>query len=207
MTTLTQIEVMVARDLRDTTNATFSTAELDDLINQGIDELGWFYPKEVVGSITLAAGTASYSLPSGMSWPYRVDRYDASGNYVGTLTANPGEGPNGGWELHNSILWLPPSRTYASGETLRVFGYGAWLQLSTGTATTDLDTSGLFAVRVFCQVEAFQRLLADRAKFQQWQAASNNTDVSAMGLNQLAFSARRRWQDQRRRLATLRKLG
>lgn len=207
MTTLAQLEVMVSRDLRDTGNTAFSTAEVDDLINQGISALASFYPKQIVQTIgTIAAGTYSYPASS-FSNIYRLDIYSSAGSYKSTLDAYVGGSPNSGWELHGQVVYLPPLVTYTAGDTLRAFGYGAYIQLSVSSSTTDLDTDAIWAIRVFAQVEAFERLLADRATFQQWQASPGNTDITALGLAQLSRSARARWLTEQQRLRRLRKVG
>ena len=206
MATLSDIRTQLARDLRDTTNATWSTAEMDDRINQGIDALAAFYPKEVVSTFaTVAASVSSYAA-SAFTNIYRIDTYDGT-TYMGTVPHGNGDGPDSGWELHNGIVWMPPTYPVATGYTLRAFGYGAYVQLSASSSTTDLDTPGTYAVRVFAQVESFAQLIADRAKFQQWQADSNNTDVTALGLAQLYGGATQRWLRERQRLRKMRKLG
>ncbi len=204
MATLSDLRTTAARALRDTGNATFSVAELDDLINQGIDELADVYPREIVATIgTVAANVTTYSV-SAFTNIYRVDVSD--GTYR-TALPHGVDGADSGWETHAGIIYLPPSWPLTNGNTLKVFGYGRYVQLSASTQTTDLDVSGINAVIVFVQVEAFQRLVADRAKFQQWQSNSNNTDVTALGVAQLAGQATARWRAQRQRLRHLRKLG
>lgn len=206
MATLSDLRTYVARDLRDTSNATWTVAELDDRINQGIDALAAFYPKDIVTTIgTVASGTSSYAVSSFQNI-YRIDVYSTT-TYKGTIPHGNGEGPDSGWEMHAGIIWMPPTYPVADDYTLRAFGYGPYVQLSVASATTDLDTSGIFAVRVFAQVESFAQLIADRVKFQQWQADSNNTDVTALGLAQLYSGATARWARERVRLRKMRKLG
>ena len=206
MATLSDIRTLVARDLRDTANTTWSTNELDDRINQGIDALSAFYPKEIVSNFaTVSASVTSYTATS-FTNIYRIDTYSGT-TYMGSVQHGIGEGPDSGWELHAGIIWLAPSFPLTAGYVLRAFGYGGYIQLSASSSTTDLDTSGLFAVRVFVQVESFAQLIADRAKFQQWQTDSNNTDVTALGLAQLYQGATQRWAREVTRLRKMRKLG
>lgn len=206
MATLSDLRTYVARDLRDTTNSTWSTTELDDFINQGIDELATFYPKEIVSTIgTVSAGVVSYAVSSYTNI-YRIDQYSGT-TFMGSLAHGVGEGPDSGWELHAGVLWLPPTYPPPTGYTLRAYGYGPYVQLSASTQTTDLDTSGIWAVRVFAQVEGFAHLLADRAKFKQWQTDQQNTDVGLLQMNQLYGVAASRWARQVNRLRKIRKLG
>lgn len=206
MATLSDLRTYVSRDLRDPTNATFSVPEVDDLINQGIDALADIAPREVMQTVgTVAADLYSYSVSS-FAGIFRVDVYNSSNEFRYTLPHGI-DGPNSGWELHAGVLHLPPDLSMTAGDRLRAWGYARYTQLSASTQTTDVDTSGLWAVRVFAQAEAFQRLMNDRAKFQQWQSDSNNTDVGMLQLASVMSQARARWADEKRRLRKLRRLG
>lgn len=207
MATLSDLRTYVSQDLRDTSNATFSTAEIDAFINQGIDALASFYPREIVQTIgTVATGVSSYSMGT-LTRVYRVDIYTSAGSYRTTMTHGVGDGPNSGWETHNGVLYIPPSWSWTAGDTLRAFGYGAYVQLSASTQTTDLDTSGTWAVRVFATAEGLARLINDRVKFQQWQSDSNNTDATLLSIVQARAQARDRWREERQRLRRVPKVG
>jgi hypothetical protein len=205
MTTLADLRTYVARDLRDVGNDTWDVSELDDLINRGIDALADVYPKQIVTSIaTVTTGTYTYSAGTLMS-VYRLDVYSSAGSYRETIERGSSDHPDAGWELHGGTLYLPVGMTLTTGDTIRAFGYGRYVQLAASSATTDLDSSGIWAVRVFAEAEALAGLIANRAAFQQWQENSNNTDVTALGLAQLYGQARDRWEMERRRLRRLRK--
>lgn len=207
-TTLSDLRTQVSRDLRDTGNATWSTAELDDLINQGIDKVADLYPKEVQDyTVIVSSGVASYTLPTTFTRVYRIDIYSSSNLYQSTLLSGIGEGPNTGWEVHAGLLWLPPDWLPDANDKLRIFGYGRYAQLSVSSATTDLNQTGIWALRSFCKSEAFYALLYDRARFQQWQTDQTNTDVSLIQLAQFANLAQRTWSREQQRLRRLRKLG
>lgn len=207
MTTLAQLETQAARALRDTGNSVFTTAELDDLINQGISALGAFYPRPIVSSFaTVSAGVYTYSASS-FTNIYRIDIYSSAGSYKATIPGYLGDSPNSGWELHGGVVYLPPLMTFTAGDTLRAFGYGAYTQLSASSSTTDVDTDGIFAVMEFVRAEAFGRLETDRSGFQQWQASTGNTDVTALAIAQMARGARARWREEQIRLRRVRKIG
>ena len=203
-TSLSDLRTTVSRRLRDSANGTWSVAEIDDLINQGIDEIADFYPKEIVQTIgTVAASTYSYSASS-FSSIYRLDIYTSAGSYRDTFPAGIG-GANSGWELHGGILYLPPAYSFTATDTLQAWGYGRYIQLSASTDTTDLSQSGIWALVTYCQAEGFAQLVGDRALFQQWQASPGNSDVTAVVLGQLASAAQGRWRNQQRRLRRMRK--
>jgi hypothetical protein len=205
MTTLADLRVDVAQDLRDTGNATWTVAELDDLINRGIDALADVYPREIVATVaTATTGTFQYALAPFISI-YRLDRHNSAATFLETIPRGTGDHPDSGWETHQSTLFVPTGMTLTTGDLLRAFGYARYIVLSAATSVTDVDASGLWAVRVFAQTEAFAGLLNDRAAFQQWQSNSNNTDVTALGLAQLYGQAQARWDRERRRLRRIRK--
>lgn len=207
MTTLANLEVMVARDLRDSANRVWATAELDDLINEGIDTLGDIYPKEVVDkSITISAGVYTYTLPTTFSRVYRLDIFNSSNSYTGTYPQGLGDGGDG-WEVHAGVLFLAPIYIPDASSTLRIFGYGRYTQLSASSATTDLPTEALWALRTFCKAQAFDALIMDRGRFQQWQTDQTNTDTTLGGLLAAAQQARQDWRLEMRRLRRMRKLG
>src|SRR5690242_14557825 len=80
-TTLSDLQTQLARQLHDTSNTTWSVAELTDLINQGIDALADFYPKEIVQTVgTVSAGVTSYAASS-FENIYRVAIYTSAGSY------------------------------------------------------------------------------------------------------------------------------
>lgn len=206
MTTLANMETTLARRLHDTGNVTWATAELDDLINQGIDALADFYPKDIVQTIgTVSAGVYSYSASS-FSHIYRVDIYTSAGSYRFTLPNGIG-GADSGWETHNGILNLPAGWTFDAGDTIKAWGYGRYIQLSASSSTTEIDQSGIWAVLAFARAQALENLVNDRAQFQQWQSNSNGTDVTELAMLQTAASAWRAWDRERQRLRRLRKTG
>jgi hypothetical protein len=201
---------MVRRDLRDPNGATWTDSEIDDLINSGIDWVNGFYPKEAIQTTAFTqpvSGSVFSVALTDVSWPFRVDSYDDSGKFKETVLPSTSDGPNSGWEIHNSIMFLPPHYTLSSPGTLRIFGYSTFIQLSASTSTTDMDYSAINAVRVWAQAEAFSRLLSDRVTFQQWQVQSGNSDVSALSMNQIALSNQQRVRREEARLRKMRRLG
>lgn len=205
MTTLAQLETRLAQDLRDAAHSTWSTTELDTFINQGIDELAAFYPREIVQTLgTISANVRSFDA-SAFTNIYRLDIYASTGTLRGTLV--PSIGPvNSGWELHGNIVYLPPSIAFTTGDTLQAWGYGIYSQLSGSASTTDLNTSGINAVMAFAQAEALGKLISNRAAFQQWQVNANATDATMLGIAQAQSALRAGWDRERQRLRRMRKL-
>ena len=208
MPTLNDIQTTLARSLRDTALGTFTSAELNDWINRGIDSIADVYPKEVSDySITIAANVFTYAPTTAFSRIYRVDVHSSSDSYLGVFPKGIGDGRDSGWEWHASLLWLPPNRAIGTGNKLRLFGYARYIQLSAATSTTELDQSAINAVISFAEAEAMMALMADRAKFQQWQATPGNTDVSLIQVASIQQRAEQRWRREQTRMRRMRKLG
>lgn len=207
MATLSDLRTYVAQDLRDTSFETFSQSEVDDLVNAGIDAVSDVYPRELVASLgTISASVRTYSASS-FGNIYRLDIYNSSGSYRHTVPIGVGNGPNSGWELHGGVIYLPPFATLTDGDTVRAYGYARYAQLSASSATTDLDATGIKALRVFCQAEAFQLLMNDRSLFAQWQGQPGNTDITGLGMAQLASAKAGRWEREKARIRRMRKRG
>lgn len=206
MTTLSDLETDLALRLRDTAHNTWSTTELDDLINDGILAVSDLAPREIVQTIgTVAAGVYSYAASS-FSYVYRVDIYTSAGSYAGAVPPET-DGADSGWQFHGGVIYLPPNWLPAAGSTVQAWGYGAYTQLAVSSSTTDLSARAMAAVLMYGQIEGYGRLIADRAAFGQWQADPGNGDVTLLALNQTYFSLRRRWQEEQRTLRRMRKLG
>jgi hypothetical protein len=214
-------------ELRDSNAITWSHSELKSLLNLGIQHVQSVYPKEIVKEVnwtnpSISNGLKSVDISTTTNTAggdkflsvYRIDVYGSSSStrtgYRESLITGNGEGPNSGWEMHAGILYFPPSYTTESPAVLRLYGYGTYNICASGVSssavTFDLDSQAEYAVKVFVQSEALYRLVNDRASFQQWQVTSGATDVSPIGMNQLAFSARTRWKDEFRRIRRLRKV-
>lgn len=206
MTTLADLQATIGGALRDSAHSTFSTSALSDLINQGIDAIADFYPKEIVQAISVSADPVHPGYDaSDFTSIFRIDLYDDT-TYRGSLEHLFGNDAEGGWELHAGVLSFPPSLTVSiSAYTVRAWGYGRYIQLSASSSTTDLDASGIHALKAFCQMEAFGQLMSDRMKFQQWQANSNSSDVTMLALAQAQSAAVNSWRRQQQRLRRVRK--
>jgi hypothetical protein len=212
----------IRRNLRDPNSTTWSDAQLGELIEQGIDAVSSIYPNEGVESVAYTVPTQgaihSYTL-SAVNWPIRVDVYNSDSKYAETIKPTVGEGADSGWDYFNGKLELPTHYAYSSNTgTLRVYGYKPWLSISPtyttasvaispSTVTTDLNDRAQYAVKVFVAAEALSMLMFDRAQFQQWTVVGGNTDVTALGLNNLAAAAQARWRLEKTRIRTIRRLG
>lgn len=207
MSTLDTLRTELADAVRDPSNSTFDVGALTDVVNQGLAQLSTFHPREATDtSVTLVTGTASYTTSVSFTLIYQINRLNSTGVYQETLPANSGDGPNSGWNWHNSILYIPPSRTWTSGDKLQIFGYAGYAQLTADDDEPPLDAVAEWALITFGQMKLLGRLTQDRAAFQQWQANPGNTDVSALSLDSMYRDARDAWREERASLRRMRKV-
>lgn len=208
--------------LRDPNSTTWDDAQLGELINRGIDAVGDVYSSEIIESVSFTQpdlGLIFSTTLSSVTWPIRVDIYDSGGRYRETVRPSTGDGPDSGWEVHGGILYLPTRYVLpASTGTMRIVGYGNWNQISPTfttanvaisptTVTTNLDTTATNAVKIYVEAEALTMLTFDRAQYQQWQVSSGSSDISALGMNNLALAAQQRWRQEKNRIRRFRKGG
>lgn len=212
-TTFASLLTSLRLSLRDPNGTTWSDAQLGELINRGIDAIGDVYQSEAIQSTAFTqpvSGSVFSVALTTVTWPVRVDVYDASGKYRETVRPSSGDGPDSGWETHGGILYLPTRYTLAVGTgTLNIVGYGPWTQINTAqtTSVTNLDTTAQNAVKVYVEAEALTMLTFDRAQYQQWQVSAGSSDISALGMNNLALAAQQRWRQEKNRIRRFRKGG
>ena len=212
-TTFSSLLTSLRLSLRDPNGTTWSDGQLGELINRGIDAIGDVYQSETIQSTAftqpISGSVFSVALTT-VTWPVRVDVYDNSGKYRETVRPSSGDGPDSGWETHGGILYLPTRYTLAVGTgTLNVVGYGPWTQINTAqtSSVTNLDTTAQNAVKIYVEAEALTMLTFDRAQYQQWQVSSGSSDISALGMNNLALAAQQRWRQEKNRIRRFRKGG
>lgn len=217
MTTFLQLKTGLADDLRDATNGTFDDTELGDLINAAIEEVGTLAPLEYQEDITVVADTLTYALRSAANSANpeivlsRIEVWDTTvipSAFVSLLNPVRREysfQSDSGWYVWNGTLYLSNSieaQLVVGTHVLRTWGYSPYLQLSGDSSTTDVPAALIWAVRECAAAHASDRLLSDRALFQQWIAMTHNTDVSVAGLIGILGAKRTNWERRRRQLLT-----
>jgi hypothetical protein len=207
MTTLAQLRSSVANDIRDPGMATFTPAQIDSLINAGINEVARVYPKEILQDITPIALT--YSYPTTALQAFRVEWY-RSGAFWSSIPHNEdSDGSQAGWEVWAGNLILPKSIVSAAvpaTDLFRVWGYGGRAQLTTDGQVLDADADGEWGVRMYARWSAYQSMLADRALYKQFQGMTQNTDISETQLQQNVALYAQEWNRHRNHLRRLRRV-
>ena len=222
------IRTQIRRELRDPDGKSWSSDEINDLINSGINAVSDLSPLEQREDITYtfpytsvqgSFGKIKEITPTADFYSvFRVEILDANSVLKETLPANNGEGSSTGWEFWNGKVLIPENYFYptetvtVSGSNyerlkVRVFGYTRHLQLLNDSVESTCSDQELVGVRAYAVAEAMTRLMVDRANFQQWQIASGATNVSISELSILSNTARLRWREEQRRLRKMRRLG
>lgn len=201
----TTLRAAVARDLRDPSYETFTTTELDDLLNLAVVEVGRVYPKQSVQEL-VPAENGQEVFPCDAYALFRVERLQEGYTPVGCPPNGDSDTGQGGWDLHGGNLYLPRFFTaslVAADHTIRVWGYWPRELFDDDADTLDGDAECEFAVRTVATLNGYQRLQNDRLLFQQWLTNTGNTDVSPNQLAQTADLYQSQWREMRNRLRTL----
>lgn len=210
MTTLTNLITFVARDLRDPTLATFTTQEITDFINAGIDAVSEVAPRQAQEDIE-PDGSNEYT-PLTVTRPTRVEVWSVAPQTIHSLHRIPAaaEGftneTDVGWKMWAGVLTLPYGfAAYLADDTknLRIWGYAPYTQLVNGGDTADLSNNAEWAVREYAALQGYERLMNDRSLFANWQTQSNNTDVSVAALINAWATRSQQWERRRKQLTIL----
>jgi hypothetical protein len=207
MTTLATLRSLVANDIRDPLFSSFSSDQVDSLINAGINEVSRFYPKEMLADIVPI--TATYSYATSVLQAFRLEMYRDSAFYRSVPQNDHDESAQAGWELWAGNLLLPKGVVDASipaTDFFRLWGYGGRAQLTSDAQVLDADVDGEWGVRMHARWSAFQVMLADRSLYKQWQAISQNSDISPTQLQQMVLLYGQEWDRQRNHLRRLRRV-
>lgn len=199
----------VARDVQDPTFETFTEQEINDLINEGIVELNRIRPKEYVGNVVLTDGVFDYDLYAlaRIIGVFKVEVWRDDAYYHSPLGAT--ENSATGWDFFAGRLLIPSGWAFdATTDTLRIYGYADRDILTLDEEVLDAeDAEDEHLIRAYIKHTVFQRLVADRALYQQWQVQSNNTDVSPTQLLGMEQVYRSTWDRLRNRARRLRRVG
>ena len=216
------IRTEIRRDLRDPDGKTWSNDEINDLINAGIDAISDLSPIEDTDIFTATFPySAGYNQGKALEFTptktfkniFRVDVYDGSSRLYETLPVSTGDQSDNGWQFWGGKVIIPSYYSYPTtvvgtteSVTLKVWGYRRHTLLTTDIQASDLSDTEKNAVRIYAQAEALQRLMVDRADFQQWQIASGASDITISELSVLASAARTRWRMEAQRIRRMRQI-
>jgi len=223
--TLAEMRAIVGRMLRDPEGQVFGPDDLNDIINEGLADLSGFRPIEDTESITYEGGTpAPGPIPfelTRLSYVWGVEvRNDAQPSDIGQsffIPYNTGESqvPNG-WDLYMGFvrlgrlnwnyLWQWQNGLGGDPVVISAWGYRDRILPTSDGETLDLqDNTDYLCLVKSCRMLGFRLLSNDRSLYQQWLAATNNTDVSPAQLQGMLNLAEGDYDRQRRRSAVYRR--
>jgi hypothetical protein len=198
MTAYSALQTLVSRDLADPNRNTFDVDAVKDFIQQGLAELARFAPMQFQEDLAPVADQLVYPLRNAVfavTQPeMRVVRVEVwSGTparfklKVKAKAGQPTRDSTAGWEVWAGSLelpsWVVDSYINVDDDTIRVWGYSPYNPISADADVVPVSTELELALRAFCRVEGMRRLIGSRVLFKQWQARSNNTDVTLGQLN------------------------
>ena len=178
---LATLTTRLSTQLRDSSNATWAATELNQILTEAAHQVWPRVAKPVREIVTLADDDDQYTLTT-VAEVSRVDLLDEDDMLLMTL-------PGGSWELWNDgetlggTLWL--STLYATtGRTLRVHGYAPY-NLSSTLPSDRVAT----LIQAIARLEALTRMIADRARFENWATRNQKENVSVNELTQMVAVA------------------
>jgi hypothetical protein len=212
------MQATVLRALRDPNATVFPPETINDFISQALADLSGYRPKEL-------RETADWPLdPDTPPFQDFIAVWRVSVNIhtddIGTQTtvilpyADSGAVTNrAGWDFYEGEVTIPGWWTLRinsmAGENftqMRVWGYTDRDQPVDDDSILDLlNATDYLCVTNHCKAMGFELLTHDRALYQQWLAATNNTDVSPTQLQGMSSSAEQTFQRTRARNTKMRR--
>lgn len=215
MTTYLELQTAVKRELSDPSNQTFSVDDVKDFIQQGLAAVARIAPEQFQEDLDPVAEQLVYQLrasefPAAVPeirlirvevWSGVPARYKLK---VRAKAGQPSLDNWSGWDVWGGKLELPSyvvdGYIDPDNDVIRVWGYSPYVPVSADEDVIPVSAELELAVRTFCRVEGLKRLTNSRVLFKQWQARSNNTDVTLGQLNSDLQVAEDEWRKLSRAL-------
>ena len=186
--------------LRDTSDATWTSAEKTALIEQAVDACP---PRPLLhddASLSLVAGAYYHTLPAGVVSISRIDLEDIDGNERGAIAG-------GLWEVIGDTLTDAAEVRIDQrivdrwdGGTAHLIGYGRY-----DTVTNLIPDEYVPYVIAHARAEAYGRMASDRARFRNWETSEQPLNISVNELVQLVNDAQLERDRHRARIMRWRK--
>lgn len=208
---------VVLRALRDPAGSVFPIETVNDFISQAMADLSAYRPREARQVAPWPLDTPSPITEFTSVWKVEF-KVAQSNNYIRTIGIPYGDSNSAenraGWDFYGGELILPPfwlvRMTATAGDApaeLWVWGYqDRDLPTNDGDVLDLVDATDYTCVLNHCKALGFELLTHDRALYQQWLAATNNTDVSPTQLSGMASQAESTYQRSRARNTKMRRV-
>lgn len=214
---LTDLRPVIRRALRDPDGDIFLDPDVDDFVYEGMSDLSGYRPVEDVQTFAWDPDTTTTPDPGDLNFLWRVEIFVSDyPQYEIPPLEFPGPLRNG-WSLFGGVLrlstyWvavLNQLNDQGLAPVVNMYGYRD-VNLPDSTSPDDvLDLNGPadeLGVRLYAKMMGFQRLTHDRSLYQQWLAATNNTDVSPTQLQSMVSQSKDEYDRHRKRAAILRRI-
>jgi hypothetical protein len=185
--------------LNDTEDETWNAGEKDEILTWAVRRLNQrlnrpLDPEGTGQQITLVDEDYFYAIDSGITHVSRVDWVDSLSQERSDIA--------GGWEVvgdlmaGNAKLHVSPTIVSAGG-TLRLTAYGRYtLVTQSADQTAAIPDDYIMLVLSIARAEAYRRLAANRARFEQWQVANQVQNISVNELLQMIGDADSQAEDE-----------
>jgi hypothetical protein len=213
VTAYSALQTLVSRDLSDPDRLTFDVDAVKDFIQQGLAAVARVAPMQFQEDLTPVDDQLVYPLRASIfATPQPEIRVVRVEVWTGTpsrfkfkIRAKAGQPTRdsiAGWDVWAGSLEIPDWQAdlIATTDIIRVWGYSPYDPIVDDADVVPVSAELELAVRTFCTVEGLRRLTNSRVLFKQWQARSNNTDVTLGQLNSDLQVAEERWRRLAREL-------
>lgn len=183
---LATLTTKLSTALRDASNATWTSAELNDILTWVAARLFPRVSRELdptAFTITLVADTTRYTVPAGMLQVSAVEWLNTDGDELGALSGQSWM-VDGDWYASTLQLHIPVAIADQGG-TLQLRGYGRY-DLVTNLPPDDFVPLILAEARQ----EAYRRVGADRERFKAWLSRNQSQNVTINELLQFISDAK-----------------
>lgn len=186
----------LARMIKDPTHITWTTQELTDMLAYALAETNRVRNIRTTETIAAVASQDTYTLTTIQS-VHRVDLLDASNKVVMII-------PGNAWEIWgdnmspSQTLYINPSYSL-SGYTFRIHGYVDY-DYTTNTPPQMVQN----AILAVARAEALRRILAERARFEQYASSNPRGDSSMTEVYSEVQDAQRQAESELNKIRLLR---
>lgn len=179
--------------LSDADDETWSGAEKDEILLWSVRRLNQrlgrpLDPEDTEQNITLVSEDYFYSIDTGITHISRVDYLDSDGYDYGPIG-------HGSWEVVGDLVAGTAKLHVApviveQGGTLRLVASGRFtLPGQSESQASAIPDDYVPLVLANSRAECYRRLVADRARFEQWQTSNQTQNISVNELIQMVNEA------------------
>jgi hypothetical protein len=217
--TLAELRTTVARSLRDVNGDVFTDADLNDFIYEAIADLSAYRPVPSIEHWEWGEEAIVGNQPMfvDLTYIWHVEVFIANQAQFMIPPNEQGYHYRNGWEMFGvderlrlSAYWYAVlDQMFYAGLSPDIVMYGYREHFQPGADDDVLDLQSMtdeLCVRLYARMAGFNRLNHDRGLYQQWLAATNNTDVSPTQIQGMLAQADDTYTRQRRRATLIRRV-